>query len=92
MVNRQILVLLGIAVLVLVVGGTLFRKTNDKPKLSFTEGDLKTLEGKLSALNAEDLGGISAGSITTFTQEELDQLGLKIDGLNAEDLEGLPPS
>ena len=89
MLNRRVLVLIGVSVLILGIGATLLRRANEKPKLSFTEGDLQSLENKLNGLNIEDLEGLSIGASTTFTGEELDQLGLKIDGLSFEDLGGL---
>ena len=84
------LILVGVALLVIGVAATTMRKDADKPKLSFSEEELLTLEDKLQGLETEDLRGLSGGvSSPGFSEEELEQIGSKIDGLSFEDLEGL---
>lgn len=88
MPEKRTLIILAAALLLTVgLGAAWVRVSNkDKPKVSFTESSLKTLETKLQGLDVEDLGGLS---VVQFSTQDLDQLGSKIDGLAFDDLGGL---
>jgi len=88
MANKRTLIILVVAVLAVGIGGALLNSFR-KPKLSFTESNLQTLENKIKGLEAEDLEGLSGISTVPFSTQELDTLGSKIDSLTFEDLEGL---
>ena len=96
MPNKRTLIILGAALLIIIgLGATWMRSnTKDKPKLSFTEDNLKTLENKLQSLEVEDLGGLAGDNLSAiqFSTQDLDQLGSKIDALTFDDLEGLSSS
>ena len=90
LLDKRVLVLIGVALLALGVGATMMRRAGEIWKPSFSESDLQVLEGKLQAFDVEDLGGLSgSASSLNFGEQELDQIGLKIDGLSFEDLGGL---
>jgi hypothetical protein len=91
--DKRTLVILG-AVLLLALGlGAAWMRGNvkERPKVSFTEDNLQTLESKLQGLEVEDLGGLTASAlpVVQFSAQDLDQLSSKIDTLAFDDLEGL---
>jgi uncharacterized protein YoxC len=88
MASKRTLIILAVAVLALGIGGALLNRSN-KPKLSFTESSLQTLENKIRGLDVEDLEGLSSTSTVPFSTQDLDTLGSRIDNLSFEDLEGL---
>ena len=92
MPDKRTLTILAAVILIVGLGAAWARINNkDKPKVSFTESNLKTLENKIQSLEVEDLGGLTGGNLSAiqFSTQDLDQLGSKIDGLNFDDLEGL---
>jgi hypothetical protein len=92
MVNKRILIMIGAALVVIVVGGAWLRNLN-KPSvnLSFTEASLNSLESKIYKLSYEDLEGLTSknASLFQFSSVDIDQLGEKLLNLSYEDLEGL---
>ncbi len=89
MPSKHTLIMLVVALLAVGIGSALIKDRFSKPKVSFTESTLQTLENKLQGLEVEDLEGLSLTSNIPFSTQDLDQLGSKIDGLAFDDLEGL---
>jgi hypothetical protein len=93
MPDKRTIIILGVVLLLAVGLGAAWMRSSvkEKPKVSFTEDNLQTLESKLQGLEFEDLGGLTASNlpIVKFSAGDLDQLGSKIDTLAFDDLEGL---
>lgn len=92
--KNQKIIMLGVTiVLVLVLGTALMRNAaKEKPKISFAESNLSSLEGKLESLSIEDLGGLSESGSLHVSSQNLDQISQSIERLEFDDLEGLPSS
>lgn len=91
MQKNQKIIAIGVAIaLALVLGATWARNAaKEKPKVSFSESSLSSLEGKLESLSIEDLEGLSGGDSLHVSSQNLDQLSQSIESLEFDDLEGL---
>jgi len=91
MKKNQKIIVIGVAIiLALFLGAAWARNTaKEKPKVSFAESNLGSLEDKLESLNIEDLEGLSGIGSLNVSSQNIDQLGLDIENLEFDDLEGI---